>query len=82
MENNKQNCSCDSGCCQPQKSNTLTRLIFIIVIVAALAIVGFKMVNNKDSRQQGNQGNPAACDTTAGCNDSTANSSCCPKKAQ
>ncbi|MEI8204077.1 MAG: hypothetical protein WCH34_13735 [Bacteroidota bacterium] len=81
----KENCGCEDGnCCTPPKKNNLwTKIIFSIVIVAALAIIIMKLTCGNCKTE--------SCSTVAktekaGVKDSTAkpccsdpNSSCCDK---
>jgi hypothetical protein len=43
--NSTQDCGCSTGdCCQPQKKNTLwKKILFTVIILAAVAIVVLKM---------------------------------------
>lgn len=78
-----QNCDCEGNCCTPKK-NTFNRIIFIVILVAAIGVIGFKITNRpalsveKESCcparvSTGNDTtNDSTCDTTNG-------SSCCPK---
>jgi hypothetical protein len=86
-ENKQKDCGCDGGdCCQPQKSNKLAKIIFGIILLAALSIIVVKLVNPPAPAAPEKAGccaDPKAsgCDTTktAGC-DTTKSSSCCSKK--
>jgi len=69
QSNSNQNCGCgDGGCCTPKKGNFWTRLIFIIIILAAGAIITVKLIGKEDAP-------PAKC-----C-EKTESPSCCPKSS-
>ena len=59
--NSTQDCGCNSGdCCQPPKKNNLwKKTLFIVVILAAVAIVTLKMVGKSDNRHL--SGNDSLC---------------------
>jgi hypothetical protein len=92
MTQGKQNdCGCDGDCCPPKKSNPFTKIIFIVVVVAALGIVGVKLFSPSPPAAaiqaccpEGTAGcdtsKAAACDTSgkAKC-DTSKGTSCCPK---
>jgi hypothetical protein len=92
MENeNKaaQDCGCAGGdCCQPAKKSPLSKIVFIFIIVAALAIAAFKLFdqNTTNAKGSGLPAKDAACcdttmhDTTLKACDPAKNPSCCPKK--
>ena len=45
MENEKevkQDCGCSDGCCPPKKKNPWTKIVFTVIILAAIAIVIMK----------------------------------------
>jgi hypothetical protein len=83
MENNNnttQDCGCNDGdCCQPKRKPKWRMFLSILLLLAALGIVAFKVVsmNNAPAPVAG----ASACDTAAkaGC-DTTKGSSCCPKQ--
>ena len=90
MENeNKttQDCGCGSDCCQPSKSKPWTKMVFIVIVVAALAIAAFKLsdVNTTDAKGVASPADKSACcdttmqDTTAKTCDPAKNPSCCSK---
>jgi len=72
MENQtnlKQDCGCGDGCCPPKKKGSYWRKwIFIVIILAAGAIVTVKLVGKNDA-------------PTAKCCETTETSSCCPQSA-
>jgi hypothetical protein len=78
-------CGCADGNCKPPKKNIYSKLIFALIILAALAIIGVKLVG-RSGNALGKQsfaapGKPSCCDTskTKTC-DTTKGSSCCSKK--
>jgi hypothetical protein len=83
-ENKKQDCGCDDGCCQPKKKNIWSKLIFVVILLAAVTIIGVKLIgrsgNASDKQSVAVPGKAACCDTskTKTC-DTTKGSSCCPK---
>jgi len=84
-ENQKQDCGCADGSCQPKKKNILSKLIFALILLAAVAIIGIKLAGHSD-KASGKQsitapGKASCCDTskTKTC-DTTKSSSCCSKK--
>lgn len=81
----KQNgCNCDDNCCPPKKNNITPKIIFIIILVAAIGVIAFKLVNKpapaavKESccPPKFTTGHDTTKTTTC---DTTKNSSCCPK---
>ena len=83
-ENKKQDCGCDDGCCRPKKKNIFSRLLFAVILLAAVAIIGIKLVGRSDNAT-GKQsitapGKASCCDTakTKTC-DTAKGSACCPK---
>jgi len=67
MENqniSKQDCGCGENCCTPKKSRLWTRVIFIIIILAAGTIIALKLVGNHDKEADD-------------CCEATENSNCC-----
>jgi len=82
---NQNDCGCEGCCCPPKKKNTLSKIIFAVILIAAIGIIAFKLfyqpapVAAKESCCP--PGSSSKCDTskTATC-DTTKGSSCCPKK--
>jgi hypothetical protein len=80
----KQNCGCDCDCNKPKKRNIFSILLFAVILLAALGIIGMKLINKpdpKDNKQMlSTPGKPSCCDTTMakGC-DTKKDSSCCSK---
>jgi hypothetical protein len=88
MENEnkpKQDCGCsDPNCCAPKKNNLCMKIIFIVIVVAAIGIVAVKLINNKGKSELkgaavtteksscGDTSNTKACDPSK-------NSPCCSK---
>jgi hypothetical protein len=83
-ENKKQDCGCDDNCCLPKKNTILTKLIFVVIVLAALGIISIRLFHQSSTstNQQlfKDPNAPVWCDTTATktC-DTTKGSSCCPK---
>lgn len=84
-ENKKQDCGCTDGSCQPKKKNIFSKMIFAVILLAAIAIIGIKLAG-RSGNASGKQsiaapGKVSGCDTTKTktC-DTTKGSSCCPKK--
>ncbi len=84
-ENQKQDCGCPDGNCQPKKKNIFSKLIFAVILLAAVAIIGVKLAGHSGN-VPGKQpiaapGKASCCDTskTKTC-DTTKSSSCCSKK--
>lgn len=77
MENseNKVSCSCggdgsnNSDCCGPKPKNKITKIIFIVIIAAALGIIGYKLLNKPTT---------PACDPTT-CTTADTTKKCCEK---
>ena len=87
-DNSKKDCGCEGGdCCQPKKSNKMTKVLFGVILLAALSIIVIKLVNPPDTAvakaKSGCCADPKAsgCDTSkqSGC-DTSKGSSCCSKK--
>ncbi len=80
-------CDCGSDCCQPSKSKPWTKIVFIVIVIAALAIAAMKLINNNTTDAKGTVfpgENSVSCDTISQdtCSkvcDPAKNSSCCPK---
>lgn len=84
-EKKKQDCGCTDGSCRPKKKNILSKIIFVVILMAAMTIIGIKLVGRSDNAS-GKQtiaapGKVSGCDTTQTktC-DTTKGSSCCSKK--
>jgi len=81
-----QDCGCDGDCCQPAKSKPWMKIIFFVIIAAAITIVTIKLVNKNysDTTVKGT----AVTTGKTGCGDTTksktcsknGNSSCCSKE--
>jgi len=84
-KNKKQDCGCNDGSCKPKKKNIRSKLIFGIIILAALAIIGVKLsgfTGTASVKQSVTApGKASSCDTgkTKTC-DTTKGTSCCSKK--
>jgi hypothetical protein len=92
QEINKPDCNCNSDCCQPKKNKLWMKIVFIAVVLAAVAIVTVKLVV-KSGPEPGtvcdsiSNANSACCDTSGMKNcvkitDPSKNKSCCPKSKQ
>ena len=62
QENSKQDCGCSDGCCTPQKkkSNLWSKIIFVIIVLAAGAIITVKLAN-KPEKCCDTKENPTCC---------------------
>jgi hypothetical protein len=77
-------CNCEGNCCPPKKNNITPKIVFAIVLLAAIGVIVFKLVNKPVPAAVEESCCPpqfttgydttknATCDTTKG-------SSCCPK---
>jgi hypothetical protein len=94
MKNNKiknqvedpdeKNCDCGDNCCPPKKNIRPKMIIFIGILLAAIGVIGFKIVNNPVPVAVKESCCPAKVttghDTTKNVTcDTTKGSSCCPK---
>lgn len=78
-EKNQADCGCgsnDSNCCGPKKGKgkLWTKIVFIVVVLAAAAIVTIKLVQKNDSSEQVRNDTIAAQKT--GCGDSSGFKTC------
>lgn len=64
-----QDCGCDGDCCQPAKKQPWMKIVFVVIVVAALAIASIKIFNQNTT-------------SAAGTNVSTEKSGCCPQSRQ
>jgi len=84
-EKKSDDCGCSDGSCRPKKKNLLSKVLFVVILVAALAIIGIKLAGRTEDASgkqlKAASGKAAVCDTTKGktC-DTTKGSSCCSKK--
>lgn len=86
MENEnktKQDCGCGDGCCTPSKSKLWMKILFAIIIIAAIAIVSYKLVNNNTSSAKvgatiGTE-KSGCCDSSKTKSCESGNKSCCPE---
>jgi hypothetical protein len=82
-----QNCDCSSDCCQPSKNKSWMKIVFIVIVVAALAIATIKLFNQNRTGTKGATSpivKSECCDsikqdTSAKVCNPEKNSSCCPK---
>jgi len=84
-QTNQNDCGCEGNCCLPKKKNPLTKIIFAIILLAAIGIIAVKLFHQPAPASAKEAccppGSAAGCDTTknAAC-DTAKGSSCCPKK--
>jgi hypothetical protein len=79
-------CNCEGNCCPPKKKTILPKIIFSIVVLAALGIILVKLFFHSSPAPAANQqlfrdpNSPVLCDSngTKTC-DTAKGSSCCPK---
>lgn len=77
-------CNCEGNCCPPKKQSPVKKIIFAFVILIALGITAFKLINPSTpvaaKEACCSQGSSVGCDTTktAAC-DTAKGSTCCPK---
>lgn len=48
-KNTKQDCGCSDGCCTPKKSKPWMKILFAVIIIAAVAIVTLKLVSKNET---------------------------------
>ena len=82
---NSNDCGCEDGCCTPKKSNPFRKIIFAVILLAALGIVAFKLTRQSAPASAKESccppGSSSNCDTTkSGSCDTTKGVSCCPQK--
>ena len=86
--NGKADCGCSDGCCAPPKKKPWTKILFILVILAAVSIIILRFSSNTDGNISKNTGSVDTAQTVAGdsavsdCSktcDNSQKSSCCPK---
>ena len=80
----KQKCDCEGNCCPPKKNNNVAKIIFTIVLLAAISVIVFKLVNKPAPAAVKESCCPpkftTGYDTTKNVTcDTTKGSSCCPK---
>ena len=83
-EKNQKDCGCEDNCCPPKKNNIFTKIIFAVILLAALGIIGVKLFHQPAASAgkeiQCKPGSSACCDTTKPKTCDTAKgSSCCSK---
>jgi hypothetical protein len=76
-EPDKKDCGCDGDCCKPKKTNIFTKLLFAVILLAALGIIGMKLVNKPDPK---NNKEAVAAPAKGSCCDTTVSKCCEPKK--
>ena len=84
-ENKTPDCGCTDGSCKPKKKNIFSKILFVVILIAAAAIIGIKLAGHSDNAS-GKQliaspGKVSSCDSIKSktC-DTTKGSSCCSKK--
>ncbi|MFH0895591.1 MAG: hypothetical protein V2A54_14240 [Bacteroidota bacterium] len=85
-ENKKQDCECGTDCCTPKKSKCWMKILFIVIIAAALTIVVVKLTGKSNDEATPKQDTvktqkAGAADSAKSCNKpcgSDKKSSCCP----
>ena len=90
--NSNENCNCSDGCCQTKKRNNLwTKILFIVIVVAAISIISVKLTSKNCNTQPNSATSnsvqnpkPSCCDTTKqiNCTEGTNQSNkkpCCPR---
>lgn len=79
-----QDCGCEGNCCPPKKNNRIAKIIFAVIILAAVGIIAVKVFIQPAPATAKEAaccpGGSTGCDTTktATC-DTAKGSSCCPK---
>ncbi len=80
---NQNDCGCEDGNCQPKKSNPIRKIIFAVIVLAALAIVTVKLVSKPvlvPGKEASCKPGSSCCDTAKATTcDTTKGSSCCSK---
>lgn len=46
-----ENCDCTDGCCKPKSNRLWTKIVFFVIVAAAISIVTFKMVAKNDKTE-------------------------------
>jgi len=81
-ENDKNDCGCSDGNCKPKKKNITTKVISLIILLAAITIIVIKVTGhsgNTTGKQLVN--GKTTCDTSKSSTcDTSKGSSCCSKK--
>lgn len=84
-DNKTPDCGCTDGSCKPKKKNSFSKILFAVILLAAVVIIGIKLAgrsgNASDKQSVAVPGKVSGCDTTKTktC-DTPKGSSCCPKK--
>lgn len=77
---NQPGCDCGDNCCPPKKEKPYKMIVFGVVLLAAAAIIGIKLLNGLSAEKTGEpccpKGTEACCDSTSA--DTTKTKSCCP----
>lgn len=76
-------CGCSDNCCSPKKKNPAIKIIFIIVVLSALGIAGFKLFSNNEKKsvvtKEQKETTTPCCDSKKTDNCDTTSKSCCSK---
>ncbi len=76
QNDSKQNCDCGPDCCTPKKKNKLwMKLLFILIILAAVAIITVKLAGKNHSEANVTK-DTVNVQQTAGCCDTTGIKTC------
>jgi len=89
-DKSEQDCECGNDCCQPTARKPWTKIVFFIVIIAALAIVAIKLSHSDNPGKAGSTTDtlttvkPGSADAgqTKSCSskcDTSIKSNCCPQ---
>jgi len=82
-ESKNTDCGCADGNCKPKKKNILSKVIFAVILLAAIAIIGVKLAGRSDAATEKQSvalpGKASACDSSKTTCDTTKGSSCCSK---
>jgi hypothetical protein len=66
----------NTDCCTPKPKSRLTKIIFIVVITAALGIIGYKLYSNHLNIKE----KPPCCADSAKCKSADKTNPCCAHK--
>jgi len=86
MENIKNDCGCDTNCCQPKKTKPWKKTIFVLIFLIAAVIIIVKVTTGNMSNASQSPCEPAKCSHSGCCDTNKANivtikndaASCCP----
>ena len=88
QNHSNQDCGCSDGCCTPHKKGNLwTKILFLVVVLAAGTIITVKLVATQSASSEKCCDTPASTSccpqnggqsaTPANCRDTSFSSSCC-----